>query len=1371
MVMHFRPPPLQRRTEQLGGSATLEAGFAYMVRQRSSLLSASFQYFSRLWRRRPASRRPARLRNLRGFRHLSYSNITFEPLESRIVLDGSPSFATVADQTVLGGAPTWIGLTGADASSGPLTYSVSVSNPSLLEAVIPSGNKSLQMNVDGYGQMTFQLFDNLVPDVTSHIESLVNSGNFNNSSSTPVNFYRIAHNSDGSDFVIQGGPQFSIGTSSLGEFDDQYNPDLQFTTSGLLAMAKSTDDTNDAQIFVTGSATRFLDFQHSIFGVITAGDSVRQAIQHSTSSGDGAPPSTINITSSQIITDTINAALELKAARGASGTSDVTVTVTNSSGQTFSQTFHVTVTPDTENPAPYLNKISPVSGTTGQPITIQLSATDVTGLAYTFDAVKPSGETTDYAINVDHSTGLVTLTPPANFTGSFHVTMSVQGTTTRSTSDQSDIQDVLVTVASAVLGATNDSTTVSQNASATTINVLTNDTGNTLTITAVGTPSAGGTATIASDAKSILYTPAANYQGQDAFTYTIQDSTGATSSATATITVGSGISATTGLLSGFVFFDVNNNGFFDLGELAIGNVTITLTGTKTSDNSSVNLTAKTASDGSYSFASLDAGSYTIKETQPAFTVDGQDIIGSQGGSVGSDQFTVTVAAGTTGTDNNFGEQGRQITTLSIHDFFSSNSQSKGIAAFDSSGSELWHTLDSNVWQGFSAQSFSSTNNTLNFQVTNASAETVSASVSTSSSTVKLLSQADGNSLYRMNTDPNNLNFTTPTSLPTPNATPSANNDSYSTAFNTSLTIAAVGVLANDTDPNNKSLSATVSTQPTHGTLTFNVDGSFTYAPITGFSGSDSFTYTTSNGSQTSTVATVTINVAADTNIPTVLAHSYSTTTNTPITISAASGVLSGATDPQNLSLTAAVLTQPANGTLSLAADGSFVYSPTSEFSGTDTFTFTASNTSTTSQSATVTITVNASNTPTALADSYATTQDTTLNIAATGLLANDSDPQSATLTASLSTAPANGTASVNADGSFAYTPVSGFTGTDTFTYTATNTSSQTATATVTITVNQLNNSPVAVADSYSLNQNGQLTTTTTNGVLSNDSDTDNQTLTAYLIDQALNGAVSLNSDGTFTYTPTNNFSGTDSFTYQASDSQAASATTTVTLTVNHVNQNPVAEAETFAVAANGTLNVPTTQGVLANDTDADQDTLTTVQDGAPTNGTLTLYGDGSFIYVPTPEFTGTDSFTYHANDSLVDSSVVTVTIIVGPTSNVAPLALNDIYTANEGTLTVDTATGVLSNDTDANGDSLTAHLIVAANNGTVTLNSDGSFTYTATSGFSGTDSFFYQANDGQTSSNLTKVTITVPAGAEGEADSALDHDAALMSLLEDSGLN
>ena len=263
----------------------------------------------------------------------------FEYLEPRAMMTGNPGFTSIGNQTVLGSAPTWLALTGTAPNGGTLTYTVSVanptSNPNLLQAIIPTGNKSLVLSTSGAeagvtGQMTFQLFDNLMPLTTQHIEQLVNDGEFDTNST----FYRIAA-SGSSPFVIQGGP--SATTSSLGKMDDEFNADLQFTSPGLLAMAKSSDDTGDSQIFVTAGPTRFLDFQHSIFGIITAGDSVRQAIQSNVpASGDGQPPTPITITDAQIHnSDPLNGSLELKAAPGASGSSDVTVTVTDTTGPRF----------------------------------------------------------------------------------------------------------------------------------------------------------------------------------------------------------------------------------------------------------------------------------------------------------------------------------------------------------------------------------------------------------------------------------------------------------------------------------------------------------------------------------------------------------------------------------------------------------------------------------------------------------------------------------------------------------------------------------------------------------------------------------------------------------------------------------------------------------------------------------------------------------------------------------------------------------------------------------------------------------------------------------------------------------------------------
>ena len=147
----------------------------------------------------------------------------------------------------------------------------------------------------------------------------------------------------------------------------------------------------------------------------------------------------------------------------------------------------------------------------------------------------------------------------------------------------------------------------------------------------------------------------------------------------------------------------------------------------------------------------------------------------------------------------------------------------------------------------------------------------------------------------------------------------------------------------------------------------------------------------------------------------------------------------------------------------------------------------------------------------------------------------------------------------------------------------------------------------------------------------------------------------------------------------------------------------------------------------------------------PVNGTLTMNADGSFVYTPNADFNGTDGFSYLTNDGAGDSQVATVTITVNPVND-DPEAVDDAYSVDEDTtLTVDAATGVLANDTDVDGDTLTAALVSGPANGTLTLNADGSFSYTPNANFNGTDTFTYSVSDGTTTVEAT-VTITVNAG-------------------------
>jgi VCBS repeat-containing protein len=285
-----------------------------------------------------------------------------------------------------------------------------------------------------------------------------------------------------------------------------------------------------------------------------------------------------------------------------------------------------------------------------------------------------------------------------------------------------------------------------------------------------------------------------------------------------------------------------------------------------------------------------------------------------------------------------------------------------------------------------------------------------------------------------------------------------------------------------------------------------------------------------------------------------------------------------------------------------------------------------------------------------------------------------------------------------------------------------------------------NSAPVAVNDAYSTAEDTVLLVAAP-GVLGNDSDVDGDALTAVLVAGPSNGVLTLNADGSFSYTPAANFNGSDSFTYKANDGAADSNVATVSITVTAVNDAPVAVNDAYSTAEDTVLLVAA-PGVLGNDSDVDGDALTAVLVAGPSNGVLTLNADGSFSYTPAANFNGSDSFTYKANDGAADSNVATVSITVTAVND-APVAVNDAYSTAEDTVLLVAAPGVLGNDSDVDGDALTAVLVAGPSNGVLTLNADGSFSYTPAANFNGSDSFTYKANDGAADSNVATVSITV----------------------------
>jgi VCBS repeat-containing protein len=600
-----------------------------------------------------------------------------------------------------------------------------------------------------------------------------------------------------------------------------------------------------------------------------------------------------------------------------------------------------------------------------------------------------------------------------------------------------------------------------------------------------------------------------------------------------------------------------------------------------------------------------------------------------------------------------------------------------------------------------------------------------------------------------------------------NTAPAAVADSYTLSEDNALTIAAdAGVLANDTDADDDPLTATLIADPAHGTVSLASDGSFTYTPDEDYSGTDSFTYQASDGSLASSTTTVTLTITAVADAPATTADVYRIAAGDDLTVDATLGVLYNDNDPDGDAITATLASNVSHGTLALASDGSFTYTPNEGFQGTDTFTYTATDGALTSTATTVTIYVNTL--PVPAADDYAVDEDQVLTVdAGQGVLDNDSDADGDTLSAALATEPSNGTVTLSSDGSFVYTPEADFNGTDTFTYTVNDGYETSDEVLVTITVNAASDAPLGVADSYRTPVDTALEVTTSQGVLANDTDADNDALSATLVSSTTHGTLTFNADGSFTYTPEASYHGLDAFTYTASDGTLTSATTTVSIAVN---TQATADDETYEVSEDGTLAVDAAAGVLTGDTDGDADPLTAVLVSGVSHGTLTLNADGSFSYTPTGNYNGTDSFTYAAHDGIENSATATVTITITAVNDV-PVAADDSYSVTaDNTLTVEAASGVLANDTDADGESLAATLVETPSHGVVTLNSNGSFTYTPESGYQGTDRFTYTAGDGSAASNVATVTVTVSNGLTAVADAYSMNEDGVLTVEADSGV-
>ncbi|MCA9214313.1 MAG: tandem-95 repeat protein, partial [Planctomycetales bacterium] len=285
-----------------------------------------------------------------------------------------------------------------------------------------------------------------------------------------------------------------------------------------------------------------------------------------------------------------------------------------------------------------------------------------------------------------------------------------------------------------------------------------------------------------------------------------------------------------------------------------------------------------------------------------------------------------------------------------------------------------------------------------------------------------------------------------------------------------------------------------------------------------------------------------------------------------------------------------------------------------------------------------------------------------------------------------------------------------------------------------------NSAPVAVADTYSVAEDEFFfVVPAATGVLANDTDAEGDSLTAVLVTSTANGNLRLRDDGSFIYDSNDDFFGDDSFTYVAFDGQS-SEPTTVTIHVTNVYDPVTPVAESYQSFPSEPLVVDAENGVLANDLNPDRANLVAELVGNVANGSLTLNADGSFVYDP-QGFAGTTSFSYQINDGTNKSASATTTLVL----NTPPEITNDSYNVTEDVAAnVSAAQGVLQNDSDADGDALTVKLVEGTTNGTLNLNSDGSFTYTPNANYFGDDQFTYLVSDGvdTISGGIAKLIVT-----------------------------
>ncbi|MEW8524566.1 MAG: Ig-like domain-containing protein [Candidatus Thiodiazotropha endolucinida] len=1053
-----------------------------------------------------------------------------------------------------------------------------------------------------------------------------------------------------------------------------------------------------------------------------------------------------------LVTDVTNGSLTLNGDGTFSYTHDgtenftdsFTYRVTDNDGQTADATVTINITP--------VSDATPVAN--ADSITVAEGGTTTTLVGGSSTVLNNDTGLGDTPVTVSLVTDVVNGTLTLNGDGTFSYTHDgtenfTDSFTYRVTDNDGQTADATVTINVTPVSdetpvANADSITVAEGATATTLvggssTVLNNDTGlgDTPVIVSLITNVTNGSLTLNGDG-TFSYTHDGSENFTDSFTYRITDNDGETADATVTInitpvsdatpvanadsiTVAEGATATT-LVGGSSTVLNNDIGLGDTPVTVslvtdVTNGTLTLNGDGTfsythdgSENFTDSFTYRvTDNDGQTADATVTINVTPVSDETPVANAD--SITVAEGGTV-----TTLVGGSSTVLNNDTGLGDTPVTVSLVTDVVNGTLTLNGDGTFS-----YTHDGTENFTDSFT------------YRVTDNDGQTADATVT--------------------------INVT-----PVSDTTPVANADSITVAEGATATTLVGGsstVLNNDTGLGDTPVTVSLVTDVTNGTLTLNGDGTFSYTHDGSENFTDSFTYrVTDNDGQTAD-ATVTINVTpvSDTT-PVANADSITVAEGATATtlVGGSSTVLNNDTGLGDTPVTVSLVTDVMNGTLTLNGDGTFSYTHDGSENFTDSFTYRVTDNDGETADATVTINVTpvSDTTPVANADSITVAEGataTTLVGGSSTVLNNDTGLGDTPVTVSLVTDVTNGSLTLNSDGTFSYTHDGSENFTDSFTYRVTDNDGQTADATVTINITPVSDAtPVANADSITVAE-GATATTLVGGsstVLNNDTGLGDTPVTVSLVTDVTNGSLTLNGDGTFSYTHDGSENFTDSFTYRVTDNDGETADATVTINVTPVSDTtPVANADSITVAEGGTTTtlVGGSSTVLNNDTGLGDTPVTVSLVTDVTNGSLTLNGDGTFSYTHDGTENFTDSFTYRVTDNDGQTADATVTINITPVSDATPIANADSITVAEGGTTTTLVGGsstVLNNDTGLGDTPVTVSLVTDVTNGSLTLNGDGTFSYTHDGSENFTDSFTYRVtdNDGETADATVTINIT-----------------------------